>query len=257
MPAGRPLFTVAGRTYAWEDVLIAAELRGELATLERQTRQGLACLRRLAAEPDALAPEALRAAAAAFRHEHNLLAADELDAWLAARSLTVADWNAYLRRLLLRDLWAAELDRIESLLAVGAEEVEKALPAEASCTGFLRRAAERLAEDAALIAADDAVDDAGDRTAFIAALTREAEVVRARPRTWSTSSARSRLTRSTGSASRPRRSSSPTPRRLVRPRSASASTAARSPTSPATPACLRASSCSTWKMRSRSCGPRS
>jgi hypothetical protein len=181
LPAGRPLFTVAGRTYAWEDVLIGAELRGELAVLERQARLGLACLRRLAAEPDALPPETLRAAAAAFRHEHNLLAADELDAWLAARDLTVADWNAYLRRLLLRELWAPELERIESVLAVGDDEVEAALPAEAACTGFLRRAAERLAEDAALIAEADAVEDAGDRAAFIAALTREADAVRTRP----------------------------------------------------------------------------
>jgi hypothetical protein len=180
LPAGRPLFTVAGRTYAWEDVLIGTELRGELAVLERQTRLGLACLKRLAAEPDALPPETLRAAAAHFRHEHNLLAADELDGWLAARDLTVADWNAYLRRLLLRQLWAAELEQIASVLAVGDEEVEAALPAEAACTGFLRRAAERLAEDAALVAEADAVEDADDRNAFIGALTRNAEAVRGR-----------------------------------------------------------------------------
>jgi hypothetical protein len=180
MPADRPLFTVAGRTYAWDDVLIAAELRGEIRALERQTREGLACVRRLAVEPDALPAETLRAAATAFRHEHNLLAGDELEAWLADRALVVADWNGYLRRLLLRERWAAELERIESEFAVGDEEVEAALAAEAVCTGFLRRAVERLAEDVALVAAEDAVEDAGDRTAFIAALTREAEAVRAR-----------------------------------------------------------------------------
>jgi hypothetical protein len=180
LPAGRPLFTVAGRTYASEDVLIAAELRGELGALERQTRQGLACLHRLAAEPDALPPDALRAAAIAFRHEHNLLAADELEAWLAARGLALADWNACLRRQLLRERWDEELGRIEFEFPVGDEEVEAALPAEAACTGFLRRAVERLAEDAALVPADDTVEDAGDRTASIAALTRDAEVVRTR-----------------------------------------------------------------------------
>ena len=180
MPAGRPLFTVAGRTYAWEDVLIAAELRGEINALERQTRQGLACLRRLTAEPDALSAETLRTAAIAFRHQHNLLAADELEAWLLARGLAFADWTGYLRRLLLRELWVAELDRIESEFAVGDDEVEAALPAEAVCTGSLRRAVERLAEDAALVAADDAVEDLGDRAMFIAALTLEAAAVRAR-----------------------------------------------------------------------------
>src|SRR5207245_9913642 len=54
------------------------------------------------------------------------------------------------------------------------------LPAEAACTGLLRRAAERLAEDAALVAAEDSVEDTGDRTAFVGALGREAEAVRTR-----------------------------------------------------------------------------
>ena len=57
---------------------------------------------------------------------------------------------------MLRERWADELERIEAEFAVGEEEVEAALRAEAVCTGFLRRAAERLAEDAALAAANDA-----------------------------------------------------------------------------------------------------
>lgn len=180
VPAGRSLFTVAGRTYAWEDVLLAAELRGELGDLERQTRQGLACLRRLAADAGALPAETLRAAATVFRYERSLLAAEELEAWLDARGLTVSDWNDYLRRLLLRERWVDELERIEFEFAVGGEEVEAALPAEAVCTGFLRRAAERLAEDAALAAADGALEDSPDRTTLIAALARGADAVRAR-----------------------------------------------------------------------------
>ena len=73
-----------------------------------------------------------------------------------------------------------ELEQIESEFAVGDDEVEAALPAEAVCTGFLRRAAERLAEDAALAATDDDGEDSADRAALIAALTREAEAVRGR-----------------------------------------------------------------------------
>ena len=178
--ANRSLFTVADRTYAWEDVLLAAELRGEVGALEQQTRQGLACLRRLASEAGELPAEALRTAATLFRYERDLLAAEELEAWLDAHGLTVSDWNGYLRRLLLRERWVDELERIESEFAAGDEEVEAALPAEAICTGFLRRAAERLAEDAALAASVDAVEDSPDRTTLIAALTRGAEVARAR-----------------------------------------------------------------------------
>lgn len=180
VPADRSLFTVAGRTYAWEDVLLAAELRGELGALERQTRQGLACLQRLATETGALPQETLRAAATVFRYERSLLAAEELEAWLDARGLTVSDWDGYLRRMLLRERWVDELERIESEFAVGAEEVEAALPAEAVCTGFLRRAAERLAEDAALAATDDAVEWSPDRSTLIAALAQGAEAVRSR-----------------------------------------------------------------------------
>jgi len=178
--AGRSLFTVADRTYAWEDVLLAVELRGELDALERQTRQGLACLRRLAAETGEAPTEAVRAAATVFRYDRNLLAAEELENWLDTRGLTVSDWNGYLRRLVLRERWEDELEQIEAEFAVAEEEVEAALPAEAVCTGFLRRAAERLAEDAALAAANDAVEDGAHRSNSIADLARAADDVRAR-----------------------------------------------------------------------------
>lgn len=180
VPSGRSLFTVEGRTYAWEDVLLGAELRGELDELERQTRQGLACLRRVAAESDELPAEAVRGAATVFRYERNLLAAEELEAWLDAHGLTASDWNGYLRRALLRERWADELERIESEFPVDDEEVESALTAEAVCTGFLRRAAEQLAEDAALAAADAAVEESADRATLIAAIARQAETARAR-----------------------------------------------------------------------------
>ena len=134
----------------------------------------------LAAEPDGLPAETFRAAATVFRYEHNLLAAEELEAWLDARGLSTADWNGYLRRLLLRERWADELERIATEFPVGDDEVEAALQAEAVCTGFLRRAAERLAEDAALAATDDDAEDSGDRGALIAALIREADAARGR-----------------------------------------------------------------------------
>jgi hypothetical protein len=178
--ADRSLFTVAGRTFGWEDVLLAAELRGELGLLERQTGQGLACVRRLATESDTVSAEAVRAAATVFRYDRNLLAAEELEAWLDARGLTVADWNGYLRRLLLRERWVDELERIESEFAVADEEVEAVLLAEAVCSGFLRREAEQLAEDAALAAAGDAVEDSSDRRTLIADLARGAQVARSR-----------------------------------------------------------------------------
>jgi hypothetical protein len=172
--AGRAVFTAAGRAFGWEDVVRAAGLRGELQELERATREGLACARRAEAEGSAPTADALRAAATVFRYERDLLAAEELEAWLEERGLAVSDWNSHLRRLLLRERWAGELEEVEARYPVPDEEVEATLPAEAVCTGFLRRAAERLAEDVALAAGEAAAG--GD----LAALTKAAATARAR-----------------------------------------------------------------------------
>jgi hypothetical protein len=172
--AGRPVLTVAGRTYSWEDVLAAAELRGELLELERRTREGLACVRRAEAESSTPTADEVRAAATVFRYDRNLLAAEELEAWLEARGLTIGEWNRHLRRALLRERWRDELGKIVATFAVGDEKVEENLLAEAFCTSFLRNAADRLAEDAALAAAAGAEPDG------IATLTRAADAVRAR-----------------------------------------------------------------------------
>ena len=172
--AGRSVFTAAGRPYGWEEVLRAAELRGELDVLERATREGLACARRAESEGSAPSAEAVRAAATVFRYDRDLLAAEELEAWLDARGLTIAGWNAQLRRMLLRERWAGELALIDSAYPVGGAEVEAVLLAEAVCTGFLRAAAERLAEDVALAAAEGA--DLED----LAGLTRAALAARGR-----------------------------------------------------------------------------
>ena len=172
--AGRSVFTAAGRPYGWEDVLRAAELRGELDALERATREGLACARRAESEGSEPSAEAVRAAATVFRYDRDLLAAEELEAWLDARGLTIADWNGQLRRALLRERWAGELEQIDSAYPVADEEVDAALLAEAVCTGFLGDAAERLAEDAALAAAEGADPD------DLAGLTRAALAARGR-----------------------------------------------------------------------------
>ena len=137
-------------------MLLAAELRGELGELERQTTTG-AGLPATAGEPSPTPcrPRPSARPATVFRYEHNLLAAEELEAWLAARGLSAADWNGYLRRSIFVSAWVDELEQIASEFAVGDDEIEAALPAEAICSGFLRRAAEQLAEDAALAATDE------------------------------------------------------------------------------------------------------
>ena len=90
----RPVFSVGERVLRWDDVVGWAGRSGALAGLERETALALAALER-DGPPDAAA---VRAAGAAFRYARGLLAADELEAWLARWELTTDDWLAHLRR---------------------------------------------------------------------------------------------------------------------------------------------------------------
>ena len=67
--AGERIFTVAGTSYAWEDLVLAGCLWGDWAALEARVQAGLACLARLddleEGDEDALDEADVEAAAAA------------------------------------------------------------------------------------------------------------------------------------------------------------------------------------------------
>ncbi len=108
----RPVFTVGRRQFLWREVA------------ERVDWDGLR--RRAGGSGEEVDVEE---AGARFRYERNLVAGEEMEAWLARWELTVAEWRAYLRRSL------AEGDR--------------GLWVEAVCSGTLEREAEELAARAA------------------------------------------------------------------------------------------------------------
>ncbi len=161
--AEQPVFSVDGVPYSWGDVLLSAELRGTLEELTEATRRGLGEAGRQ------LGPEAIRAAAAQFRYDRNLLSAEELKAWLARWHLELDDWTGHLRRTLL------QLERTEPLSPAGADGLDRAVAVDAICTGFLEREARKLAADAVLGAAAFA---SGDRRALIAHVTSSAAEAR-------------------------------------------------------------------------------
>lgn len=85
--------------YTIRDAIEAALFRGEL----EQPWQGF--LRRVAAEKQAnenddleLDEEAFDAAAEKFRYDHDLITAEETEAWLSARGLTLDDFSDYFSR---------------------------------------------------------------------------------------------------------------------------------------------------------------
>jgi hypothetical protein len=145
----RSAFSVGERTSTWRDVLDWARSTGELVALERETAAGLAALERDGPPP----ADDVREAGAAFRYARGLLAADELEAWLARWELTTYDWLAYLRRTLARER------------ARGSEPQSPTWPdedtvwADAVCSGALERWAVELAARLA-VSPGSAVDDA-------------------------------------------------------------------------------------------------
>lgn len=148
--AGRAVFTVGAREYGWEDVALAAHLWGEAAALERQTREGIACSKRLERLGEAGPETEMEEAADAWRYERDLLSGDDLHAWLDERHLTMDDWLAYIRRTVLRTQWSAELGHITKEQKVSSQEIGSALYGEAVCSGRLAELADRLAGQAAV-----------------------------------------------------------------------------------------------------------
>jgi hypothetical protein len=149
---GRQIFTVGEAAYAWEDLVLAAHLWGDWAALQGRVRAGIACLKRLEDldNPDEVLPEAeVAVAAEEFRYARDLIAAEDMEAWLDRHGLTIDEWSDYLRRSLLIDEWADDLAEIEREYPVGDDEVEAAIVCEAICGGHASIIATRLAGRAA------------------------------------------------------------------------------------------------------------
>jgi hypothetical protein len=156
------VFSVDGASYSWGDVLVSAELRGELAALVSETRHRLA-----SAVVSTPSPDAVREAGLRFRRERGLLSAEELEAWLAHWHLSVADWTEHLRRTVSNENVAGELAEVDA-------ELEKAAAVDAICSGFLEYEAKRLASDASLAEPDASGDDRIAQIAAAAASARAA-----------------------------------------------------------------------------------
>jgi hypothetical protein len=157
---GEPVFVTGGRTYFWEDVILAGAAWGEWTRLEGALRRRVAWLARAAAENAAPTREELDAAITRFRYERNLISAQETRDWLARWDLRPDDWFDYLRRQLVQarapnDGWdAADETPLSTPL--------RALYVDAVCSGVLEQLARDLALRAASLALDasTAVDDA-------------------------------------------------------------------------------------------------
>ena len=178
----RPVFAVNGEVFHWGDVVRHARASGRWDELEAATRQGLVCEAHFDAVEEDGVEEAIEEAAAEFRYDRELITAEEMEGWLEARGLTPEEWMGYIRRTVLRQLWAGDIEEFAIEYPVSGAEVEEALRIDLLCSRTRRILAEELAVEAAAAAAatatgGDAAQPGGaeDRDAVLAGLRQRAE----------------------------------------------------------------------------------
>lgn len=142
----RAVFSVGEECFTWADVVLAAIRHGDWAEQSTRTRHGLAALRRVTAAGEEVPAARITAAAKRFRYERELLAADELDAWLDRFGLSHADWHDCLSRELLR----SRSHGAAAASAICDAEVLACVGVDAICGGLLESTAHRLGAHAAL-----------------------------------------------------------------------------------------------------------
>ena len=149
---GRPVFSVDGDTFFWEDVVLDAMRRGAWTRFQREVRDGLACLAEAEATGE-LPEEAIEEAAREFRYQRDLVSAQEIEAWLEARDLSVREWMDHIGRGVLRDLAAPRIAAVLKLYPPSPQALQSALAVDLVCSGLGSSLANELAEQAAAAAA--------------------------------------------------------------------------------------------------------
>jgi hypothetical protein len=142
---GQLVFCVGSEEYRWDDVILAAKLRGDWARLEKELCEGLACVKRMDEAEEEIDAEELESAANDFRYERDLVTAEEADAWLEQWGLSAEAWMDFIRRWVLRRKWADELVEIVARFRITKKEFNSCLKAEVVCSGYLARFAQALA----------------------------------------------------------------------------------------------------------------
>ncbi len=151
--SGRQILSVAGTSYDWEDVVLAGVLWGDWDALEQEVSAGLACLSRLEQGEkveEILSEQEIDEVAAEFRYARDLVAAEDMEAWLERHDLSADDWMDWVQRSLLVKKWADELEGIQQACPVSREEVSEVILGDALCGGRAAAWAATLAARAAV-----------------------------------------------------------------------------------------------------------
>jgi hypothetical protein len=146
----RPVFRVRDESYSWGDVVMAAALWGDWDRTRDEARAGLACLHSYRVAGRSLPDAEIEDAAVEFRYAHELVAAEEAEAWLTSWGLTATQWMEYIRRAVMRQKLASRIPELVARHPISDDELASASGAEAICSGLLSRLAPKLAARAAM-----------------------------------------------------------------------------------------------------------
>jgi len=148
----RPTFSVGESSFTWQDVVLAAILRGDWMAIEQQARLGLSLVEWAENNDASPSEEELDAASQEFRYERDLVTAEEMEAWLDRCGLTIEEWMDYIERSLLRqrEQDGSIADLSDDTLTEG--DIADCVVTEAICSGELARLADTLAAHAAVAA---------------------------------------------------------------------------------------------------------
>lgn len=146
------LFRIGQKEFGWAEIVASAKVSGEWTRFVESVGQALACLRYAATANQLPTADSMRKAATAFRYAHNLISAEETEAWLSRWGMKVEDWMDCLRGELLRKQLAANLDQILAQTSIAEADISDVIQNYAVCTDRVTKWSNTLAGKAAVAA---------------------------------------------------------------------------------------------------------
>ncbi|MFO1459147.1 MAG: hypothetical protein U1G08_07025 [Verrucomicrobiota bacterium] len=140
----RVAFEIRGRRCTLREVVLAAEIRGDLMPWIDESRKALACERHAEQEGREADMEAVEELMDGFRYENGLVTVEETEHWLEENGLNVDDLGNHF----LRAYWKRELEHELNPQPCADDEDSTAWTSDLIISGGLARLARRLAREA-------------------------------------------------------------------------------------------------------------
>lgn len=141
----RVVFESGPSEYSVRDIIDAAHFRGELEPFWQQLLHRLEAEKRAQETEAELDSSELDAAAVAFRYRYDLITAEETEAWLTVRGLTLADFSDYFAREQWGKALGNKVDPPSVPYVEAASELRELMLTELVMSGELDGMANRLA----------------------------------------------------------------------------------------------------------------